>query len=134
MYLSLLSEKEKELFLGLAFNLAVSDGNYSDEEKAVMNEYCREMQYELNENNIVKSTDILIEEINSTSNMKVKKIIIFELIGLAMTDNCYHDEEGALIRELEIQFGIDEGYAKKCKSELTKYIEFQTELNQFVLG
>lgn len=43
MYLAVLSKEAKELFLGLAFDLASADGNYSDEEKVIINGYCQEM-------------------------------------------------------------------------------------------
>ena len=42
MYLTLLNEKEKEIFLGVAFQLAAVDGYYSDEEKEMINGYCQE--------------------------------------------------------------------------------------------
>ena len=36
MYLASLSQEEKELFLGLALVLAASDGEYSDDEKTII--------------------------------------------------------------------------------------------------
>ena len=134
MYLALLDEKEKELFLGLAYNLAAADGNYSDEEKAVISGYCQEMQFGFDEKNMVKATDVLLDLINSNSSMKTKKIIIFELVGLAMADASYDADERALINLAEKQFGVKKGYANNCEGELSKYIEFQTKLNQIVLG
>lgn len=134
MYLALLNEREKEMFLGVAYNLATADGNYSDEEKAVIDGYCQEMQFEFDEKKMVKETDILLDMISSDVSMKIKKIIVFELIGLAMADGSYDTDERKLISLAERQFGIETGFADKCESELTKYIEFQTKLNQIVLG
>ncbi len=134
MYLTLLDEKEKESFLGLAYNLAAADGNYSDEEKAMIRSYCQEMQFEFDDTKMVKETSELLNAINSGSNTKIKKIIIFELIGLAMADGGYDKDEKELINLAEKQFGIEEGFAKKCEDGLIKYIEFQTALNQIVLG
>lgn len=37
MYLNLLKENEKELFICLAYDLASADGNYSDEEGVISN-------------------------------------------------------------------------------------------------
>jgi len=134
MYLTLLNEKEKEAFLGLAYNLAAADGNYSDEEKDVISGYCEEMQYKFDEKSMVKSTDTLLNMVNANSSEKTKKIIIFELVGLAMADNNYDEDERALISLMEKKFSIDIGYANKCEEELNKYIEFQQKLNQIVIG
>ena len=133
MYLALLSEKEKELFLGVAFNLAAVDGDYSDEEKTVINGYCQEMQCVFDEKTMVKPMDVLIRDIKLNSNNRIKKIFIFELVGLAMADGNYDEDERALINNLELEFDIGLGFAKNCEAVLKEYIAFQTRLNQFIL-
>lgn len=133
MYLALLSEKEKEMFLGVAFNLAAVDGDYSDEEKTVINGYCQEMQCIFDEKTMVKPMDVLIKDIKSNSDNRIKKIFVFELIGLAMADGNYDEDERALINKLEVEFDIGLGFAKKCETILNEYIAFQTKLNQLIL-
>lgn len=133
MYLALLNEKEKEMFLGAAFNLVAVDGDYSDEEKVVINGYCQEMQCIFDEKTMVKPMDELIKDIKSNSDNKIKKIFVFELIGLAMADENYDEDERALINKLEVEFDIGIGFAKKCEAILSEYIAFQTKLNQLIL-
>ena len=133
MYLALLSEKEKEMFLGVAFNLAAVDGDYSDEEKAIINGYCQEMQCIFDEKTMVKPTDVLIKDIKSNSDNRIKKIFIFELIGVAMTDGNYDENERALINKLEVEFDIGLGFAKNCEIVLKEYVVLQTKLNQLIL-
>jgi len=41
MYLNLLEEKSKKIFLKLVCQLEAADGNYSSEEKMMIAEYCR---------------------------------------------------------------------------------------------
>ena len=132
MYLALLDEKEKELFLGLAYDLASADGDYSDEEKAVINGYCQEMQIPF-ESKMIKPVDDIIAEINSRSDERVKKIFILELIGLAMSDDIYGDNEKALIRKMEKEFNADKDFAEKCENILNEYIAFQGRINQLIL-
>ncbi len=79
MYLALLSEKEKEMFLGVAFNLAAVDGDYSDEEKTVINGYCQEMQCIFDEKTMVKPMDVLIKDIKSNSDNRIKKFLFLSL-------------------------------------------------------
>lgn len=132
MYLALLDEKEKGLFLGLAYALASADGDYSDEEKAVINGYCQEMQTQF-ELEMIKSTDYIVSEIKAKSNEKVKKIFIFELIGLAMADGDYSDNERALIRKMEKEFNTEKEFAKRCEDVLNEYITFQERINRLIL-
>ena len=132
MYLALLNEKEKEAFLGVAFQLAAVDGYYSDEEKEMINGYCQEMQCVFDEKTMVKPVDLLIKDIKLNSDNKIKKIFVFELIGLAMADGNYDENERALINKLEEEFELGSGFAMNCEAVLKKYIEFQTKLNQLI--
>lgn len=134
MYLALLSKEEKEIFLGIAFHLAVADGDYSDEEKEVMNGYCQETQCVFDEKTMVKPIDTLIKAIKLNSDNRVKKIFIFELIGLVMADSNYSEDERTLINNLEMEFDIGPGFAENCETVLSEYIAFQTKLNQLILG
>ena len=133
MYLSLLNKNEKIYFLGLAYNIATIDGNYSNEEKAMINGYCQEMQVEFNEKTMINSNDFFITKINSSSDNKVKKIILFELIGLAMSDNNYDEIEKEMVLDLSKSFKIESSYLDKCEDALIKYITFQNKLNKLVL-
>lgn len=133
MYLALLSEKEKEAFLGFAFHLVAVDGNYSDEEKAVINGYCQEMQCFFDEKTMVRPLDALIRDVKVNCDEKIKKIFVFELIGLAMADKNYDDKERALINNLQAEFDIVPEYARNCEALINEYIAFQTKMNQLIL-
>ncbi len=93
MYLGILENKNKELFLNLAYNLALSDGDYSEDEEMMIKSYCNEMQIELDMKNINRSIDSTIKEMSEECNIRDKKIIVFESIGLSMSDGCYCEEE-----------------------------------------
>lgn len=134
MYLAVLSAEEKELFLGLAYKLSVADGEYSEEEKAIMQSYCHEMQCEFDVNRMVKSIDQLINRLNEIADLRVKKIVIFEAIGLTMADGIYGESERTIISNIETFFGVEKGFAGKCENILNEYISFQTKINQLILG
>ncbi|MDH2336000.1 hypothetical protein QTH19_07235 [Clostridium perfringens] len=133
MYLSMLNEKQKELFLGFAYHLVVSDGIYSPEEKALMNSYCYEMQIDLEPNKFIKPLDNILEEINIECRTKEKKIIIFEVIGLAMSDSSFDKEERELIHDAVIRFNLEADFDIKCEGAICEYIEFQNRLNEMIL-
>lgn len=134
MYLALLNENEKAAFLGMAYNLVIVDGDYSDAENAVMNGYCQELQFTFDENTMIKPMETLIQFVKDNSNDNIKKIFIFELIGLAMADSNYDNDERKVISQMMSEYNIDADYAKNCESILNEYIEFQGKINKLVLG
>ena len=101
MYLSILNNREKQLFLGLAYGLAAFDGEYSEQEQAMIHGYCEEVQMEFQEETMVKPLDDIIEIFKENSSERIKKIVIFEAIGLAMSDNNYQDSERNVILKME---------------------------------
>ena len=134
MYLALLNESEKTVFLGIAYNMATVDGDYSDSEKAMINGYCQELQCQFDEKTMVKPIESLIQTIKIDSSEKAKKIIIFELIGLAMADGNYGSDERKLISQMLTEYNIDSDFANKCECILNEYIGFQGRINGLVLG
>lgn len=134
MYLTKLSKEQKELFLGLAYELSNVDGNFSEAEKEIIDEYCHEMKMEFNKETMVMSSDKLIDRINDISNEMIKKIVIFEIVGLAMVDKKYDAKEREFIKRMEETFGIDSGFGEKCEMIINEYIAFQMKINQLVLG
>lgn len=134
MYLAKLSKEQKELFLGLAYELSNIDGNYSEDEKNIMSEYCREMGIEFHKETMVMPIEKLIDRINEISNDRDKKIFIFELVGLAMVDQKYDVTERELIRKMEETFETHMDFSQKCESIINEYISFQTRINQLVIG
>lgn len=134
MYLSILSNEEKKLFLGLAFGLASSDGDYSAKEQATIQSYCHEMQAEFDKKTMVKPIDDIIQVLSQNSNQKTKKIIVFEAIGLAMADDKFDDNERAIVSKMEKSFGIDEKYGVECEKVINEYLSLQNRINNLVIG
>lgn len=133
MYLAILNREEKELFLNLAYELASIDGDYSDEENAMINGYCHEMQIVFEKEKMVKSIEKLLTRISEISDERAKKIIVFEIIGLAMADGKFDEDERKLVTRMEVEFKLGAEYAMKCEAILEEYIAFQNKINQHVL-
>lgn len=133
MYLAKLSKEEKELFLGIAYNLVYIDGVYSTEEQEMMDEYCHEMQIEFKQETMTKPIEELIDVIKNKCDIKVKKIVVFEAVGLAMVDGNYDDDERTFILNMQKEFGIDKEFEKQCETILQEYIKFQERINELVI-
>lgn len=134
MYLSLLNEKQKNLFLGFAYHLSNIDGDFSDSERQMLDSYCVEMNVEFSDGYRKEPLEELKNTAKSIFDEKSAKIVLFELIGLAMADKNYDDSERNLISELAEQFSVSQYFLEKCESLLSEYFDFQTKLNDFVLN
>lgn len=133
MYLALLSKEQKELFLELALNVASADGNYSDEERIAIEGYCREMQLVFEHEKKVKPIEIIIEKLDSLCDDKIKKIVVFEIIGLAMIDNDYDDNERKIVNSMVTMFKLETKFAEECETILNEYISFCNKINQLII-
>lgn len=133
MYLAQLTESQKHLFLGLAYHIASADGDYSDDEKLMMESYCAEMNIAFDPNNLSTQPDEIIAKIKAECGERARKIMIFELIGLAMVDHNYDDAERVIINTAMDKLGIDKSFGVQCEKLLNEYIEFQNKINALVL-
>lgn len=133
MYLGLLNNEQKSLFLSIAIYLARSDNDFSKEEKEIIQSYCDEMN--ISDKSYVPYENIteIIAKIDEISTLKEKKIIVFEAIGLAMVDQEYSDDEKNIIMLMNTYFGLNNSFIEQCEVLLSQYIEFQTQFNQLVL-
>lgn len=134
MYLSLLSTEQKKLFISIAFNLADSDGEFSKNEKQVIESYSKEMEMTIKREEVDTDMNRVISNINAICSVREKKIIVFEMIGLAMADSNYDEGERKIVRDVLSVFGLEHTYADYCEKKLSEYFELQHELNESVLS
>ena len=132
MYLAILNDEQKNLFLNIAKKLASTDGNFSEDERQVIDGYCHEMSV-----SVVKKLDIakedMIERLGSISNTSEKKIIVFEFAGLVMADSNFDESERVFLKQIAEKFDIDLNYINKCEKVFQRYIELQNEINALVM-
>jgi len=133
MYLAILNEEEKKLFLGLAYHIAMADGVYCDEEKLMMFSYCKEMQIDLDEAITSKPVSDIIDEMADICAEREKKIIVFETLGLALVDGNYDVSEQKLINIVAKKFGISDEYITKCEKIIKRYIQLQSQINSLII-
>lgn len=133
MYLSLLGKEEKDSFLRLAYEVALIDGDYGVEEQQMIDVYCNEMQISSSSLDKEVSISTIIDFIAKESDIKNKKIMIFEIIGLAMSDSNYDNKEKEFIYELINKFTLEEDFGVKCEDIISEYISFQNKINSIIM-
>ena len=133
MYLNILNNRKKELFIELAINVATADGIFSDEERNVIGAYCKEMEISYYFEGKVESVEKILIELNSISSSKEKRIIAFEVIGLCFADGAYQKEEKSIVSLMESIFEIQSSYVKECENIVSEYMKLQKAINELVL-
>ena len=91
MFLTELNKEEASAFLSLVTQFAKVDETFAKEEKRLINDYLDELN--LKEKDI---KDLSYEEIINVlkkSKNRIKSIVYFELVGLALVDGEYGDKE-----------------------------------------
>ena len=134
MYLALLNKEQKEIFLGLAYNLSNIDGDYSSPEQQMIESYCGEMNIEYSDSIAKVELNTIMENINKIFDNKSIKIVLFELIGWAMVDNNFDKSEYAFLNSIQNLFSVDSEFMSKAENYIKKYLELQLNINTLILN
>lgn len=104
MYLSLLNPSEKLAFYSLAHALAGAHEGISAEEDELLNAALREM-------NVAKPTRTvdLAEACAQIQSDQSKKIVLLELMLVALVDDEFAEQEESVITAIVSGLGLDEG-------------------------
>jgi hypothetical protein len=106
MFLNELDQNEKVAFLKIAHYAARSDGDFSDDQKNIINTYCFEMQ--ISDIDYDHNSFNLSEILKGITNERSQKIILLELMALILSDDIVHKEEKKVIDLMLNTFSIKE--------------------------
>jgi len=120
MFLNELSKNEGIAFMQLVKGLANSDNTFAKEEKNLYTDYLEELS--IKENEIPEANLNSIYEKLKNSSERIKNIIYFELIGLALIDGEYDEKEVEFL----------EGIGGKLEIKRDKRISFANYFYNFV--
>lgn len=111
MFLQELNKKEGNAFINLVKNLAVIDQNFGNEEANLIKEYideiglCSKCIETLNKEEALK--------ILSESSNRIKNIVYFEILGLALVDGDFSEKEVEFVDSVAKYFEIKEEKVKE---------------------
>lgn len=111
MFLHELNKEESIAFINLVKEFANIDEIFANEEKKLIDDYIKELSLE--ECDVYKLTLEEIEKTLRDSSDRVKKIIYFELVGLALVDGEYEHKEKVFLNNLAYSFNI--GLARRLE-------------------
>lgn len=104
MFLRELNKEESVCFLNLVSIFAKVDNKFAKEERVLVDEYKEELGIHDEEIKVMEYDEIIKSLDNSSD--KAKKIIYFELVGLALVDGEYEDEEIDFLEKIAVEFKI----------------------------
>ncbi|MGG7060004.1 hypothetical protein ACQPUY_16030 [Clostridium nigeriense] len=104
MFLKELNKDESMCFLNLVSIFAKVDNKFAKEEKVLVDEYREELGIHTEEIKTIEYDEII--NILKESSDRSKKIIYFELVGLALVDGEYEDEEIDFLEKIATEFNI----------------------------
>lgn len=104
MFLNELNKDESMCFLNLVSIFARVDNKFAKEEKVLVDEYREELGMASEEIKAMEYDEII--NILRASSDKAKKIIYFELVGLALVDGEYEDEEVDFLEKIAAELNV----------------------------
>ena len=105
MWLSSLSEEQRNALLRLAHNVVVSDGLLDPNEEGMLDEFCREMGLEPTE----EIEYIELDGIGAIfDNRRARIIALLNLLKVSYADGAFEIEEECLLKEISHCFAVTE--------------------------
>lgn len=129
MLLDELSMEEKKAFWNIANVLASVDGRVMEEE-SILNQYNEEMgvNFAFIDASLV-DIDKEIESISSSS-LRSRKIVYFELFGVAYADTEFDDKEKAILDKVSLGLGISDDVRTVLEKSVTTIYDTYRELGK----
>ena len=99
----------------------------------VMDSYLSELGISYDYVSNVKDEASIVALLNANSDESEKKVIVFELVSLAMSDENFDDSERAFIGRLCESFGFDTSFFSQCEEALKAFLAAQDRLSALIL-
>lgn len=80
-----------------------------------------------------KTEQEIVPVLATGSDESEKKVMVFELVSIAMSDDDFDDNERAFVGRVCESFGFDTSYFSQCEDALKSYLAAQDRLSALVL-
>ncbi len=131
MYSGERNAKQKNRFLDLGTGLAIADDDFSDTEKDTIHLLCDEMRIE-DRYEAEASPEEAIRFFASEASQHIQRIVVFELLGIAMADSVYAARERELIAEAAKAFSIGDDEIKEIRDAVEQLYGLYVKFSRFV--
>lgn len=129
MWLSSLSEQQRDALLGLAHNVIVSDGLLDPNEEDMLDEFKREMALKPD----VVADYLELEGIDAIfDSERSRTVAILNLLHLSYADGAFEIEEECLLKELARTFGMDDDDFRRLDDWVRRLVALENEARQLI--
>ena len=129
MWLSSLSEQQRDALLGLAHNVIVSDGLLDQNEEDMMDEFKREMALKPD----VVADYLELDGIDAIfDSHRVRTVAILNLLHLSYADGAFEIEEECLLKELARTFGMNDDEFGRMDDWVKRLVALENEARQMM--
>ena len=132
MFLDVLNNDEKELFLDLAIKAAEANGEVATEEIKMLHAFAAEMKIKARAKSDLELSEILKKFVENSSK-KSMKVILFELIGILFADAEFDEQEKAFLNKVKNAFGFEDSLINEMISEINEYSALFAKICKTVL-
>ena len=132
MLLNKLQDENKELFLRLEMLLVNIDGKYCDSERRLVEQHCREMGIQPIEYDKTVTIEKIAETINREMSVEERKIILIELITVAIIDGDYDEREKEFVEYLRKMLHMPKEVGEQALALVQKLIDASVSIENFV--
>lgn len=129
MLLNKLTDVEKDAFISLSIHAANANNVFAEEEKALIQDYCKEMGIVFFDSDSIITLEEL-KRIYADSSTDHKKIVLFELMGVVYADGSYDDKEKDFVKEFAGAIGLSDKDVEVQTKLIEKYTAILGEIVQ----
>ena len=129
MWLSSLTEKQRDALLGLAHNVVVSDGLLDPNEEDMLDQFKREMALKPE----VVSDYLELDGIGAIfDSRRSRTVAILNLLHLSYADGAFEIEEECLLKEVAHAFGFDDDDFRGMDSWVKRLVALEQEARRLM--
>lgn len=128
MFLNSLSKKQKNLFMDLAIKAAEANGVVELAEKNMLKAYGMEMEISPFYSSDCE-TEMVLQEIKDVSTESELKIVLFEILGILISDEDFDDSEKEFLNRIRTSFDISQ---EKCDEMLKLLYDYSSVYQKIV--
>ena len=124
MWLSALTEGQREALFGLAHNVVVSDGILDPNEEGMLDQFRREMEL----NPTFEGEYLELDGIDAVFGSRKSRIIaLLNLLRLSYADGAFEIEEECLLKEISRAFKVDDSEFMLLDNWVKRFVALEEE-------
>ena len=131
MWLSSLSDEQRQVLLRLAHNVVVSDGLLDPNEEGMLDEFCREMGLDPVEEIEYIELDGIADVFDSR---RTRIIALLNLLKLSYADGAFEVEEECLLKEISQTFEVADAEFLLLDNWVKRLVNLETEALNLIEG